>query len=228
MRLKTIVRQIASPSTWRLLQVSVAVVIVLAVSVNQASAFAGKYFGSYTPSSLSPADTTYGPSGQVWGDNIFNGSGHEYIQAENRSMSWTATAANNVHSWDHLGPVFHVFDYSTTNCALPFDFDGFWQSSESNAWIYYKNATCSGGLSGYNNEARVYWPASNVASTRTFYGRAEFTINNGNLYLDPSQTGKVSNDIYFNGVIQEKKDNTLKTWCFKNSGNPVSPQAYGC
>lgn len=199
---------------------------LLALSVSGAFAFANTYIASYN---LSSSDPTYGPNGgQIWASNI---SPHnpslppQRLQAENWAITWSASAATNVRStYSKLGPVFHVFDATNpggqTNCALPFDYDGYFVSSQSDAWVETKNATCGlfGQYNTYNNEARVYWPASEVYSGQSYYGGAEFKLDNGDLYI--TKNGKVSNDVYFNSTFSERKDQILNgTWCFDGTNN---------
>lgn len=189
--------------------------IMAVVSFGGVYAFADTYITSYNDTVQDPS---YGPyAGSLYASNFISSS--QIIQAENWGMKWSYSNAANVrNNWDHLGPVFHVFDYGTSNCALPFNFDGAWVSNMPSPWVYYKNATCGGTYSGYNNEARVYMDASNVAGETSYYGGAEFRLDDGSLYW-PS-TGKVSNDIYLNGALpwQEQKDN-LPTWCFQGNGS---------
>ncbi len=121
--------------------------------------------------------------------------------------------------------MFHVFQYGTSNCALPFDYDNNYVSSQTDASVYAKNATCGigGPYGSYNNEARVYWPGSDVNGGQYYYGGVEFRLNNGDLYTPA--TGKVANDLYFYGLVGSQKDNVSNgTWCFDGTNGHV----WGC
>jgi hypothetical protein len=203
---------------WKMLLPSVVVIIgLLAGGASQVLAFADNYVNSYN---LSGYDPTYGPyTGGVYASNLV-GSSPQILQGDQFNVSWTSIAASNVRSnWNQAGPVFHVFQYGPDNCALPFDYDGNWVSNQPNTSVYAKNATCGAGgqYGSYNNEARVFWPASQVVGGNYYYGGAEFRLDNGDLY-SPARV-KVANDIYFEGNLgSEKKDNTQVTWCPNNSG----------
>lgn len=213
-------------SQWRtLLPISFGVVLI-ALTMSKAAAFADSYITSYSLSNISPYDYYYGPSGgQIWASNYLNHPvyGTQYIQAENYNIYWVPANADNVRAnWYKLGPVFHVFDAATSNCALPFDYDGTFVASQLDAWVYTKNADCWWPGNGHNNEARVYWFGSEVVGWQYYFGGAEFVLQSGDLYIQ--NTGKVSNDIYFNGQwAGERKDTiTNGTWCFNGSGGKWS------
>jgi hypothetical protein len=200
----------------RLVLVYLAALSLLLLTVSRAAAFADTYFGSYN---LSGSDPSYGPyNGGIWGSNIVNG-GNQWIQAENWYIQWNSSVASNVRSrWDHIGPTFHVFIQGTTNCAGPFSYDGYYELSQADAYPAPKNATCYRGLTGVNNEVRIYWPASEVTSNDWYYGGAEFQYQTQ--YWNWNRNDKISNDIYFNGTTlgDEKKDNISITWCIDTNG----------
>lgn len=193
------------------------------LAASQLLAFADTYLGSYN---LSTSDPTYGPyTGAIWASNISNHINAQYVQAGNWSIAWNSTPASNVRSnWVNVATVFHVFAGTSGTCAAPFSYDGAFRSSQgASAWVYKKNATCFGGSTAYYNEARVYWPASQVQSGTSYYGAAEFVLQNGDLW--EHNTDHVSNDIYFVNGTSTKKDNiSNRTWCFDGTNNHL----WGC
>lgn len=169
---------------------------------------------------------TYGPyAAQLWGENTSTKTTSQRVEAQINNIYWSDVNAANVRrDVTNIAPTFHAFVYQQNNpsgqCAAPFSYNGYSASSETNYWVYTKNAntgtSCPYG-GNYQNEVRIYWPGSNVVSTRGFYGIASFTIANGNLYLPG--TGKISNDIYLTnsaGYSWEKE--YISTWCFNESG----------
>lgn len=192
------------------------------ITVSQVAAFADTFISSYTwpdviNSATGSADATYAPSGNIGAGNLQNNWLYhaQYVQAHNRVISWTPAASANVRSnWDRLATVSHVFQTYSGNCAAPFTYDGVWVASQADAWIVAKNATCFGGYTNYNNEARVYWYANEVVAGPIYQGGAEFALANGDLYA----TGHTSNDIYFERGFSVQKDRIQNgTWCFDSS-----------
>ncbi len=195
--------------------------LLFAITAYQVAAFADTFFGSYNLSSQN-----YGPyGGSIYGTNRAGPSFVQYVQAEQWSVVWDTNRANQIHAdRTQVSTVFHVFKQDTSNCALPFDYDGVWESNALNAYVEAKNANCPGGSYGsYNNEARVWWPSSNLTAYTSYYGGVEFRVANGDLYTP--YPGKVSNDIYLQGSWpwDVVKLQTYKTWCFDRYGS-----AYGC
>ncbi|MCL4489702.1 MAG: hypothetical protein M1570_16480 [Chloroflexi bacterium] len=196
---------------------ALAAVGLLLLTISGAFAFADTYITAYN---LSTSDPTYGPfDGSIWASNVINGT-YQYLQAENDSIAWTSAAATRVDldfAW--VAPTFHVFQYGTANCAAPYDYDGYFESSQADAWVQSKNATCSGGDTWPINEARVTWPAGEVTSSHSFYGGAEFAYHYNGSAMYP-YTGKVSNDIYFGNISERKDQIGSGTWCFDSHSNP--------
>ncbi len=112
-------------------------VVLLLIQTAGVRALGGTYLGDYGRVS------SYSPNfGQRWGSNFHAWDGH-YIQAEQWSMVWDQGNANNVsNEWEKFGPTFHVFSRYSGNCALPFSFDGVWETNMPMAWVYSKSATC--------------------------------------------------------------------------------------
>jgi hypothetical protein len=208
--------------------------------------FATNYFGSYDTTGTN----SLGPySGGISGNNYVPSNSPEYLQVENSDIRWSAPSISILSStggYPRVGPVFHVFKFDAShpdnNCALPFNYDGTYIASTTDALVFPKLADCGFGDpyhgSNYTNEVRILFSTGSVQGTSNlipdypYYGGAEFVLANGGHTIDSitlGQIGKVSNDIYLipvNGVISPTGDrpiNTKVTWCFTSAGN-----AYGC
>lgn len=198
---------------WRWMTVIAAIIFSLA-QVFGAAAFADTYITGFSD------DNGYGPyTGSLWASN-YNVCCQQVLQAEQYNLYWSASSASNTaNTYPLIAVVSHVFDAATANCALPFGFDGAWESNLPGAWAEGKNATCGGTYSGYNNETRIYSPTSYLpgAAGSSLYGGAEYQLSDGSSYWP--NTGKVSNDIYYlNGGFTARRDN-LPTWCFQGNGS---------
>jgi hypothetical protein len=202
---------------WRLALASVFVIGALAFGTGHVFAFADKLINSYN---LTGDDPTYGPyHGSVWGSNIADHVHVQKIQAEQYSIYWDSTRANNLHYWTVVGPVMHVFRYGpgwSIDCQAPFSYDGNHEVDPNVTQIVAKSGGSCGGTD--RNEVRFLFSGSSIVANHNYYGGAEYQLTNGELYL--STTDKVSNDIYYiGGVLDEKKDNTKITWCFDGTNN---------
>jgi len=203
-------------------------VFLIACSPITVSAFADSKITDYSAGNMpNPYYQEVRPyHGEIWATNIpsSNNTTPQYLQAENWNIEWDSQAAANIRSGDLaiVGPVFHVFQQGTACNALPFTYDGYFESNQPDAFVQSKSASCGGPYGGYSNEARVYWHASNVVGSSNYYGGVEFQIGNGD--LSTPAPGKVSNDIYMNGNSGEYKFNVSNgTWCFT-----AGPGQNGC
>jgi hypothetical protein len=205
--------------------------------------FATSYFSSYDTS----ADPLGPYVGGISGNNyVPSTNSPQYIQAENSDIRWSSPSVSVISGsggYPRVGPVFHLFKYNSSNpssnCALPFNYDGTYIASTTDALVFSKSATCNGDpYAGYNNEVRILFYTGSGSGTQNliadypYYGGAEFVLANGGHTINsivPGQVGKVSNDIYLiplnagSSLTGEHKINTGVTWCF----DAVS-SAYGC
>jgi len=169
-------------------------------------------------------DPSYGPYNVEFRGVNYNYCCQQVIQAEQSNITWSDGNANNVAGrYDHLGPVFHVFNYQT-NCPLPFNYDGAWELDLPSPWIVPRDPYRNCGYQGYNAEVRFYFSAGDAPGIawNGKYAGAEFQISDGDAYWNGR--GVIANDIYFNGSApwDEVKDN-LPSWCFEPDGG-----AFGC
>ncbi len=207
--------RIAARSRLRFLALVIALVLA---QIPQNYAQAIVYLTNYNAQSYDPHYGNY--YGEIHAEN-YNHCCHQRVQAQNSAMLWDPYTITNVRYYFNAGPVFHVFDRNTANCALPFTFDGEWWTNLPSPWLMQKNATCGffpwSQFTGYNNEVRVLGWTASMNAYITYYGGAEFELQNGDLYWNGP--GKVSNDVnFFSNQWTQHDINIPKTWCFDQWG----------
>ncbi len=208
---------------WRFVLICALVIGVVPLIVSRAEAFADTIIRSYSAANVynqanGQQDSQFAPyHGSIWGDDFVNQVNPQYIQAENFNLQWSGGTLGNIRSaWSSLGPVFHVLNGDTGNCASYFDYDGVFETNAPLIRVYAKNADCSFFGNGHNNEVRMLWDVNGLAADAGYYGGAEFVLQDGGLWI--GNHNHVSNDIYFNDGGQ--KDNIRNgTWCFDGANN---------
>ena len=201
-------RFLAKP-LWQILTFCVVVGLAFILTGTRAGAFADTYIGSYG------WNDNYGPyRGYVYGTNIVSSS-PEILQAEQWGMRWSSAQLAGLRPYYYGSEaVFHVFKRSTSNCALPFDYTGFYETNGPIYQVVGKEAICVfDGYSGHKNEVRIVWNTSQLLADTSYYGGAEFRLNSGG--TQTPYDGKVSNDVYYETGPVRKPTNV--TWCFSGS-----------
>jgi len=186
-----------------------------ALAVAVVFAFANVYLTSYSTGNLS--NSTWGPnSGGIFADVKYP---NQTAEASNNNIVWTSGQLSQMASagFTAAGPVFHVFDTGSGNCAAPFDWTGYADYKIiGGTTIVGKNATCWTGQNwNRTNEVRISYPRTSLVANTLYWGGAAF--RNGTSVLSLRH---VSNDIYYmTGSNPAQRINIYNgTWCFSTAG----------
>lgn len=201
------------------LLIMVAVISIVSIMVAPVFAFANVYIGSYSAGNLS--NSTWGPNfGGIFADVKYPpAASPQNAEAANNNIIWTSGQLSQITSagFASAGPVFHVFDTGTGNCAAPFNWTGYYEVKPGTGFsIIGKNATCwTGQNSSYYNEVRVLYPRTSLVAGILYWGGA--TFQNGTNVLGLRH---VSNDIYYMTGSNPAQRITIlnRTWCFSTGG----------
>jgi hypothetical protein len=179
-------------------------------------AFANVYLTSYSTGNLS--NSTWGPnSGGIFADvKYYPAVSNQTAEASDNNIVWTSGQLSQMASagFTSAGPVFHVFDGGSGNCAAPFNWTSYAEYKVgTGVTIVGKGAGCP--LSSYTNEVRILYPRTGLVASTLYWGGASFRNTTSVLGLR-----HVSNDIYYMiGSNPAQRVNIYNgTWCFSTAG----------